>query len=271
MQHSLKEHYERDGYLTQMPIISAEEAAAHRAELENIETKHGSMHYQFKIHTVMRSPYELATHPAMLDIVEQLLGPDILLYSVSYIIKEPHSASHVSWHQDLTYWGLSGESQVSAWLALSPATEQSGCMHMIPGSHKHGQRQHTLTDDDSNVLLNGQTITDVDSSQAKVLALQPGQASFHHGWTLHTSMPNRSDDRRIGLNIQYITPDLYQLKHSRDSALLVRGTDQYQHFQTDKPARQSFDDQAWDYQQQLNRELKAIQGDTRSTATKVSL
>lgn len=264
MTDSIKAQYERNGYLSPVAIIDATEADRHRAELESIEAEHGSMHYQFKIHTVMRSPYELAIHPALLDTVEQLIGADILLYSVSYIIKEPQSASHVSWHQDLTYWGLSGDSQVSAWLALSPATEQSGCMQMIPGSHQQGRREHALLDDKDNVLLNGQTITEVDTSQAEVLALQPGQASFHHGWTLHTSMPNRSDDRRIGLNMQYITPDLRQLKHDRDSALLVRGSDPYQHFKPDIPAQKSFDERAWDYQQQLNKALKAIQGDAGS-------
>ncbi len=135
-------NYQRDGYLPAIQIISEQEAGEHRRQLEEVESELGSLHYQFKIHTVLRSAYELATNPTMLDIVEELIGPDILLYSTSFIIKEAMSKSHVSWHQDLTYWGLSSEEQVSAWLALSPATEQSGCMHMLPGSHKHGRQDH---------------------------------------------------------------------------------------------------------------------------------
>lgn len=129
-----------------------------------------------------------------------------MLYNVTYIIKEPHSKSHVSWHQDLTYWGFDSDDQISVWLALSPATEQSGCMKMIPCSHRDGRVEHRLTNDKSNVLFSGQTIPEVDESKALLCELNPGQASFHHGWTKHSSLPNRSDDRRIGLNIQYIAP-----------------------------------------------------------------
>lgn len=213
--------------------------------VEAVEAEKGSMHYQFKVHTITNSPYQLATHPSMLDVVEQLLGPDILLYSVSYIIKEPNTDSHVSWHQDLSYWGLSADDQVSAWLALSPATEESGCMLMLPGSHHQGRREHQLMNDDSNVLLSSQTIPDVDESLARAIPLQPGEASFHHGWTMHTSKPNRSNDRRIGLNIQYIAPHVRQLKAEDDSAILVRGEDRYQHFKTDTPAQKRFDAVAW--------------------------
>ncbi|MEL0123213.1 MAG: phytanoyl-CoA dioxygenase family protein, partial [Paracoccaceae bacterium] len=107
----------------------------------------------------MTSALELATLPSVLDLVEQMIGPNILLYNVTYIIKEPHAPSHVSWHQDLTYWGLSHDDQVSMWLALSPATQESGCMRMIPGSHKLGKVEHQTTEDDTNVMLQGQTVT----------------------------------------------------------------------------------------------------------------
>lgn len=256
------EDYQRDGYLAPVPVISQAEAAAHRQQLESVEAEMGSMHYQFKVHTVMRSPYELATQPALLDVVEQLLGPDILLYSTSFIIKEPHTKTHVSWHQDLTYWGLSSDEQVSAWIALSPATVESGCMMMIPGSHKDGQRTHATGDDADNVLLSSQHIKDVDTSKARSLILQPGEASLHHGWTMHASMPNRSDDRRIGLNVQYIVPGMRQLKADDDTALLVRGEDRYGHFATDVPARSAFDREAWDVQQAQAQRLVEIQGNT---------
>jgi ectoine hydroxylase-related dioxygenase (phytanoyl-CoA dioxygenase family) len=254
--------YQRDGYLAPIPVVSQAEAAQYRQQLESVEAEMGSMHYQFKAHTVMSSPQQLATHPALLDVVEQLLGPDILLYSTSFIIKEPHTKTHVSWHQDLTYWGLSSEEQVSAWIALSPATVKSGCMMMIPGSHTQGQREHTTGDDADNVLLGSQRIEGVDTSRARPLVLQPGEASLHHGWTMHSSQPNRSDDRRIGLNIQYIVPSVRQLKAGHDSALLVRGEDRYQHFEADVPATLVFDRDAWQHQQQVAAKLAEIQGNT---------
>ena len=201
---ALAARYARDGYLAPLAVLDAAAAAEHRRRMEWAEAKLGPLHYKAKVHSILSSPLELATHPRVLDAVAALIGPDVLLYDVQYIVKEPGSRAHVSWHQDLTYWGLSGDDQVSLWLALSPATEESGCMLMIPGSHKAGRQEQVATDDPDNVLLQGQTLCEVDRAAAVPCPLRPGEASLHHGWTVHASMPNRSQDRRIGLNAQYI-------------------------------------------------------------------
>ena len=206
----LAEAYQRDGFASPVPILSNEEAAAHRAKLEAAEAEHGPLHYTSKVHTILDFAAEAATHPAILDAVEKILGPDILLFDVTYIVKEPHAESFVSWHQDLTYWGLSSDQQVSLWLALSPTNANSGCMRMVPGSHKHGKLDHKDSEDDNNVLFRGQSVQGVREDDAVLCPLLPGEASFHHGWTLHASMPNASDDRRIGFNAQFIAPSVRQ-------------------------------------------------------------
>ena len=227
------------GFVSAIPVVSPEEAADHRGHLESAEREMGhDLHYHSKVHTVLKSPLELATHPALVDVVEAILGPDVMLYNVTYIIKEPKTVKFVSWHQDLTYWGFDGTEQASAWLALSPATAESGCMQMIPGSHRQGLREQITSDDPDNVLLQSQTIEDVREEDAVLCPLAPGQASIHHGWTIHASHPNSSEDRRIGLNIQYITPKMKQVKAKSDSAMLIRGEDRYGHFETDKPAEE---------------------------------
>ncbi|MGI9407833.1 MAG: phytanoyl-CoA dioxygenase family protein [Hyphomicrobiaceae bacterium] len=237
----LKQSYERDGYISGIQFLTPDETARHREALENAEAKTGSLHYKPKIHTILTSPMELVTLPSVLDVVEQCIGPDILLYNAVYIIKEPDTTAHVSWHQDLTYWGLSHDDQVSMWLALSPATEESGCMRMVPGSHVHGPLDHEVTDDDNNVLYQGQTVRGVGEENAVMCPLQPGEASFHHGWTLHASMPNTSADRRIGLNVQYIAAHVSQTKHDLDTAMLVRGKDRFTNFEVDIPATADLD------------------------------
>ena len=237
---SAAKDYEANGYVSGIPILTEAEAAEHRRRLDDAEAAQGPLHYKAKLHTVMTSPLELATHPRVLDMVEALIGPDILLYDATYIIKEPQTPSHVSWHQDLTYWGLSSDAQVTLWLALSPATAISGCMRMIPGSHLSGKVEHETHDDDTNVLLQSQTVQGIDEARAVMCPLAPGEASFHHGWTLHASMPNTADDRRIGLNAQYVAPSVRQTKHDLDSAMLVRGEDRYGHFRTDQPAEGEF-------------------------------
>ncbi len=256
----LKTTYERDGFVSGVRILSPADATIQRSAMEEAEAKIGPLHYRSKVHTILLSPLQLATMPAVLDIVEQLIGPDILLYNVTYIVKEAGSLSHVSWHQDLTYWGLSHDDQVSMWLALSPATAESGCMRMIPGSHLDGRVDHQATEDRDNVLLQGQTVPGVDENKAVRCPLRPGEASFHHGWTLHASMPNQGRDRRIGLNVQYLAAHVCQTKHDLDSAMLVRGVDRYGNFRTDIPAETDLDPAAIARQIALQVRHRAIAG-----------
>ena len=258
----IKTDYERDGYVSAIPLMSKTEALDHRKRLENAEAQFGNMHYKSKIHTLLTSPLAIATPPNVLDVVEKMIGPDVLLYNVTYIIKEPNSPSHVSWHQDLTYWGLSHDDQATMWLALSPATPESGCMRMIPGSHSDGVYEHETHDDDTNVLLQSQTIHGINESKAVMCPLQPGEASFHHGWTLHASMPNNSNDRRIGLNIQYLAPHVRQTKHDLDTAMLVSGEDKFNHFGLDIPAQSDLDPVAIQRQAELEAHYVSIAGTT---------
>ena len=255
------EQYWENGFLSGIMVLSPEETAAHRRQLEDAERQVGhALHYHSKVHTVLKSPLELATHPALVDVVEEILGPDILLYNATYIIKEPQTAKFVSWHQDLTYWGFDGTEQVSAWLALSPATAKSGCMQMIPGSHRQGLKEQVTSDDPDNVLLQSQTIEDIREEDAVLCPLAPGEASIHHGWTIHASHPNTSADRRIGLNIQYITPQMRQTKAERDSAMLIRGQDCFGHYETDAPADEWLPGDAGERLLATTRKYHAITG-----------
>ena len=257
---NIAKDYDRDGYVSGVPILSSEEAASHRKRLEDAESQAGSMHYQSNVHTILTSAAELTKHPRVLDVVETMIGPNILLHNSTFIIKEPHTPSHVSWHQDLTFWGLSHDDQVSMWLAFSPASEESGCMRMIPGSHKTGVYKHEATDDESNVLLQGQTIQGVDESRSVMAPLASGEASFHHGWTLHASMPNNSDDRRIGLNVQYLATHVRQTKHDLDTAILVRGVDDYHNFKSAKFATTDLDPVAVKLQEDMDKLYRETAG-----------
>jgi ectoine hydroxylase-related dioxygenase (phytanoyl-CoA dioxygenase family) len=251
----LASDYRRDGVVS-TPIIDAAEAGRHRSAMEEAERILGPMHYVDKVHTVVNSAYELATLPVVLDLVEAMLGPNILLYNVTYIIKEPGTDLFVAWHQDLTYWGLADEdAQVSMWLALAPATAESGCMTMVPGSHHRGRVEHSENPSDNNLLLRGQRIESVDLEQARPYPLAPGEASFHHGWTIHTSGPNTSDDRRIGLNVQYLAPHNHH-RNADSTAILVRGRDDHGFFGSDKLPAANLDPEAISRWRALDRAMK---------------
>ena len=245
---SLKSQFEEDGYFSPLRLFDKSTALSYREILETVEQKTGSLNYRYKIHTVLDIAYKIATNKELLDSVEALLGPNILLYNTSFVIKEPNSKAHISWHQDLTYWGFNDDKQVAAWIALSDATEENGCMHMIPGSHKGGQLPHRTTKASNNLLHHGQTIEGVSEEQSRCIPLKAGETSLHHGWTMHTSYPNKSDDRRIGLTINYISTDMFQTQTEHDSAMLVRGVDHYNHFKIDTPSSTIFDENAWNKQ-----------------------
>ena len=237
-----QEQYRRDGFFFPVRIMDAAEATNHRRQLEDIETKYGPMHYRHKPYLLMTSAAEIARNPVLLDAVEDLLGPDILLWDSAYVIKEPRNTKYISWHQDLTYWGLDGEELVTAWVAISPSTQESGCMKMLPGSHLEGENPHHDTYGKDNILHRGQELDmAVDDEKAVSIELQPGEASLHHGWVAHASHPNKSDDRRIGLSLQYLTPRMKQKKTERESALLVRGQDRFNHFRPEPVCTNDFD------------------------------
>ena len=163
----------------------------------------------------------------MLDVVEGILGPDILVWSSEFFIKEARTDAIVSMHQDLTYWGMGETSdQVTAWVALSPATRASGCMDFVRGSHRNPILPHEDTFAANNLLSRGQEIqVEVAESDKVAIELQPGQMSLHHGLTIHGSGPNGSDDRRIAVAIRFIKPTVAQQIADRDYAMLVRGAD----------------------------------------------
>jgi ectoine hydroxylase-related dioxygenase (phytanoyl-CoA dioxygenase family) len=135
-------------------------------------------------------------------------------------------------------------------------------MRMIPTSHTQGCFDHIVSNDSTNVLLQSQTVHNVDESKAVLCPLKPGEASFHHGWTLHASMPNHSDDRRIGFNVQYLAAHVRQTKHDLDTAMLVRGTDKYNHFECDIPASADLAPDALHRQKVLDDRYKMIAGNS---------
>ena len=263
-----------DGYVFPLDILSQEQAAAYRAELESLEarsrgSKLGNKDQLNYPHVIFRFAHEIVTHPDLLDAVEAILGPDILIWGSTFFIKEPHTESFVSWHQDLRYWGLDGDAEVSAWIALSPVSTANGCMRFVPRSHLGEIVPHNDTFAADNVLTRGQEAgVEIRDEDTVDVPLAPGQASFHHGRLLHSSGPNRSDERRIGFTINYIAPQMRQVVAPEDFAMLVRGEDRYGHFHLVPPPAEdlSADAMAW-HRRILLAQNEAIYDGADSAAT----
>ncbi|MBM3484706.1 MAG: phytanoyl-CoA dioxygenase family protein, partial [Alphaproteobacteria bacterium] len=204
------ERYGRDGLVFPVPVLSEADARACRHQLEAFEGQNGGAlkgAYRFKSHLLFKWLADLVRTPRILDMVEDLIGPDILLWNTNWFIKEPRTPNFVSWHQDNNYWGLDTKNLVSVWIALSPATVETGCMRMVPGSHRWPTLPHVDTFHADNMLTRGQEIeVGVDEAQAVNVALGTGQAALFAYGIAHSSPANRSDDRRIGLVLRYVPP-----------------------------------------------------------------
>lgn len=234
---ALLAQYRRDGFVSGVPVFSVAETAKLRADVEALEAAPPSaaaekgLNQFFRVNGQLVIPLlaEIARTPAILDRVETILGPNLLVWSVELFIKEPGDGKAVSWHQDITYWGM-GETddETTAWIALSDVSVQAGCMRFIPGSHVGGIAAHDDTFSDDNLLSRGQEIQDVDENRAVHGPLRPGEMSLHHGRCFHASSPNGSNDRRIGVAIRYVTPEVRRPGMGRDYAMLVRGVDAVQ-------------------------------------------
>lgn len=230
------EAYHRDGFVTPVDITSETEALALRADLESAETELQDKPEKLGLlrsypDRVLPTFDRLIRHPNLIAAASTILGPDLMVWSSSLFIKAPLSQKIVSWHQDLTYWGLDDAEETTLWVALSPATEASGCMKFIPGSHGSQIVPHNDTFADDNLLTRGQEIAvNVDEDKAVTIALNPGQASMHHGHLFHSSGPNVTNDRRIGVAIRYIKPSMKQQSGDRSLVALVSGEDHYNNF-----------------------------------------
>jgi hypothetical protein len=241
------EQYHRDGFVYPVDAFRADEARRFRCAMENFEAAQGTeltKGHNFKPHLLFAWVDEIVRHPAILDAVEDLIGPDIRLFHLSVWPKNARDPAYVSWHQDATYFGLEPALQVTAWVALTEASIEAGCMEVVPGSHKLGQLDHAERNDAKhNLLSRAQTITvEFDRSRTEFMPLSAGQFSLHHTHLVHNSRPNLSDDRRIGLGISYIPTQVRCTSRTRLTAMLVRGTDRYGHFDDEPRPRIDFGD-----------------------------
>lgn len=235
------ERYERDGYLPGIPLLSREYAETLRAQCEHAcatvvrEGDHRQSTTRLKPYLLFPWAAELVRHPALLDMVEALIGPDILVFHTTVWLKDAQSPSFVPWHQDATYFGLAPFEHVTAWVALTPSTRENGCVQILPGSHRDGQRPHRDQPDERALLSRGQTLAEnLDASEAVDLLLEPGEVSFHHTLAKHRSAPNTSAERRIGIGVSYIPAHVRHIGPTRLSATLVRGANTHNHFDLER-------------------------------------
>jgi len=242
------ERYRHDGFLFPFPALSEPERATCLAGLERYERWLGTtvpqadLKWRTQPHALLPWYADLARHPRILDVVEDLIGPNILVWTGTFFIKEAASPTFAAWHQDSTYFGLEPDEQVTAWVALTDASQEAGCMEVLSAHGAPRQMHHAALRLKDSINRTGQTITEpLDETGATMMQLSAGSFSLHHTFCVHRSAPNRAAHRRIGMGINYIPAHVRPTGPVRMSAMLARGTDTWGHFDLFEPPTVEFD------------------------------
>lgn len=183
-------------------------------------------------HHQQRWAWDMATHSAILDRIEEILGPDLVLWAMFCWYKPPQVGKAVPWHQDAAYWPIEPKINVTAWVALAPTRRSNGCLRLLPGTHRRGFA-HTAIDQVAANSWFDKGVQDLDESSAIDVEMDPGQAVFFNEGTLHGSQPNRSDQPRLACSMRYTTPEVrispdgWGPDGSRIRTSLVRGVDRF--------------------------------------------
>lgn len=229
--------YQRDGLLFPLSALSDAEVKSFRLchdELDRFLGGRPSAEQKGDAHLYFKWICDLATRPSVLDAVQDIIGPNILIHSSTIFTKYPEDQKFVSWHQDSHYWGLSEPLLVSAWIALTDSTVENGCLRVLPGTHRK-RFAHVEERQPANILSRGHTVSgELDVSHAVDIILRAGQMSFHHANSIHGSNPNMSKGQRIGVAVRYVSTAVRQQK-PHIPVILARGRDEYHHYQLQEP------------------------------------
>ncbi len=229
------EQYTRDGFTGPFRIMSEEQAAQLRTvffkEIGQEEAQAGPTKAYFSAwHHRLPWCYDLATNPAVLDAMERILGPDLIMWAMHFWYKEPGSTKRIPWHQDGAYWPMTPVKNVSAWFALGPTFRANGCLRLVPGSHTK-MLEHEKLNDANSAFGQGLKKEFIDESKAVDIEMRPGEVVIFNEATFHGSEANTSTTPRVACSVRYTTPEVKFLVEQwgdagRIKTFLVRGKDE---------------------------------------------
>ncbi len=181
------------------------------AELEEIRARHAKLlerHPEFRDNASVLLSYDLgflnyARDPEILDMVAQLIGPDICLWNMSFFAKPARNGKKTPFHQDGQYWPIRPLATCTVWIAIDDCTPENGPLRYIPGSHKDGRLRAHDQKDDPNYTLNQELRPDeYDLADAEDLIIEAGQMALHDVYLSHGSDENHSPHPRRGMTMR---------------------------------------------------------------------
>lgn len=223
--------YRADGFVSPLPALTPTEAATYRTACDDLEAALGGKPRTVQVrqmHLHLRWAYELAAHPRILDTVQAILGPELLVWATELFAKHPNDPNvAIGWHRDAPYLGLAAGEHVTAWVALAESTLENGCMRVLPrtAEHPYAAREGDRPTPEEEPFL-------VDA------VLRAGEISLHAGDVIHGSAPNLSENKRVGFVIRYMTPEARPLT-GRPPVIRVRGSAPVEHWTLATPPRET--------------------------------
>jgi chlorinating enzyme len=221
--------YHEDGYVIPDFRLSPD-------KLERIKQLHSALlerHPEFRDYCNALLDYEpafreFAEDPEILDMISQVIGPDIALWNMSFFAKPAHGGKRTPWHQDGEYWPIRPLATCTVWLAVDAATPENGCLKFIRGSHKDQRLKAHNRTDATDVTLNQELDPSTyDEAEAVDLVLEPGQISLHDVYLLHGSEANHSDKPRRGMTMRFMpTTSLFDRDLAKEKAEAQKIRDQ---------------------------------------------
>ena len=205
-----------------------------------------------KSHLLFKWMIELGTTPTLLDAIEDLIGPNIMLTTSAVWAKNARDPAFVTWHQDSAYFGYEPMDVWSGWIGITDSFVENGCLRYLPGAHLKPEMPHIETFHEDNLLSRGQYIPDFDESTAVDAEVEAGEATIHHFRLPHSSKPNMSDQRRIGILFVYC-PSYVRPTLRRYPAMCVRGENTFDHWDTDPLPKHDLDPETVKYVQAFNK------------------
>lgn len=155
---------------------------------------------------------ELCRHPRILDAVEEVLGPDLILIMSHLIVKRAEDGLAVAWHQDNTYWhSVQGTDVTTVWLAIDDTDRANGCMQVIPCSHEGYPELDKVSTGGDDLLGLSVEVTPEMASAAVCLEMNAGSLSVHDSFVLHGSEANTSGRRRAAYTMRYANTKTVQV------------------------------------------------------------
>jgi ectoine hydroxylase-related dioxygenase (phytanoyl-CoA dioxygenase family) len=242
--------WEENGYLVLPEVLSPQEVERLRRAVDDLEARAATVgettdRFQFKVFESagrrvqqIAEPHELggewlalARHPAILDRVEDLLGPNLQLYYSMGMLKAPREGFAAPWHQDFAFFPHGRTEILACMVAIDDATPENGCLRVVPGSHRMGILNHYKDGKFTGIYQGDTAAFDAPGGHA-LLPVRAGGLLLWHVMTLHGSAPNRSEHPRRAVVLEYKNPEARLLAGSfnsrmevRSMGLMVRGRD----------------------------------------------